>query len=96
MLGNNKQLPAPVDERVGSRVKLFWPGDERWYHGKIDGVRRVYTGGLELHVTYDDGDDHWEKLDAAPFAGGRQCPKKTGNFGEPLAWMPLEAESASE
>ncbi len=56
----------------------------------------MYTGGLELHVTYDDGDDHWEKLDAAPFAGGRQCPKKTGNFGEPLAWMPLEAESGSE
>ena len=35
-------LPAPVDERVGSRVKLFWPGEERWYHGKIDGVRGVY------------------------------------------------------
>ena len=46
---------------LGSRVKVFWTGERRWFFGVVDQTRRE-DGKRIHHVTYEDGDKKWHHL----------------------------------
>ena len=46
---------------LGSRVKVFWTGERRWFFGVVDQSRRE-DGKRIHHVTYEDGDKKWHHL----------------------------------
>lgn len=73
----------PLPER--SEVEIYWPGDGKWYSGKIWG------SGYLVH--YDDGEVAWETDDAnlrlKPVDRRcARCPKVHGHVGRclGLAW----------
>ena len=47
---------------VGSRVRVWWGGDKKWYRGRVT----KYDAALLVHfVSYDDGDKKWHDLNNA-------------------------------
>lgn len=49
---------------LNKKIKVFWPLDESWYHGFVDG----YDGDKNLHhVKYDDRDEEWINLQGERF-----------------------------
>ncbi|KAG7618172.1 Tudor domain [Arabidopsis thaliana x Arabidopsis arenosa] len=49
---------------LNKKIKVFWPLDERWYHGFVDG----FDGDKNLHhVKYDDRDEEWINLQGERF-----------------------------
>ena len=61
--------PAPFvrarrDARVGRWVEVYWPGDERWYRGRVT----TQLGPL-LRVFYDDGEACFHAFRDEPFRG---------------------------
>ncbi|KAF8080571.1 hypothetical protein N665_0934s0012 [Sinapis alba] len=49
---------------LNKKIKVFWPLDERWYDGFVDG----YDGDKNLHhVKYDDRDEEWINLQGERF-----------------------------
>ena len=53
------QLNVPL----GSRVKVFWTGERRWFFGVIDDTRLDADKTRRIHhVTYNDGDRKWHHL----------------------------------
>uniref|UniRef100_A0A0E0M117 DNA mismatch repair protein n=1 Tax=Oryza punctata TaxID=4537 RepID=A0A0E0M117_ORYPU len=51
---------APAAEAVGRRLRVYWPLDDAWYEGKVEG----YDVGSRRHrVMYDDGEE--EEVDLA-------------------------------
>ena len=66
--------PPPVylarrDARVGHWVEVYWPGDERWYRGRVT----TQLGPL-LRVFYDDGEVHFHAFRDEPFRGDGAPP----------------------
>ncbi|GMF45735.1 unnamed protein product [Phytophthora fragariaefolia] len=43
-------------ERVGKRVRVYWPDEEEWFEGTI----QDYDETQGYFVIYDDGDERWE------------------------------------
>ena len=62
---------APRDARVGRWVEVYWPGDERWYRGR---VTTQLCGGPLLRVFYDDGEAHFHAFCDEPFRGDGAPP----------------------
>uniref|UniRef100_A0A1J3IWQ6 Enhancer of polycomb-like protein n=1 Tax=Noccaea caerulescens TaxID=107243 RepID=A0A1J3IWQ6_NOCCA len=59
-------LFSDVDSQwlLNKKIKVFWPLDERWYHGFVDG----YDGDKNLHhIKYDDRDEEWINLQGERF-----------------------------
>ena len=58
---------------VGSRIRVWWEGDEAWYEGT---VTRISAANGKHHIKYDDGDRRserlsectWERLGVQPAA----------------------------
>ncbi|CAN8327033.1 unnamed protein product [Cochlearia groenlandica] len=49
---------------LNKKIKVFWPLDERWYHGFVTG----YDGDKNLHhVKYDDREEEWITLNGERF-----------------------------
>ncbi|XP_019086638.1 PREDICTED: uncharacterized protein LOC104716912 isoform X2 [Camelina sativa] len=49
---------------LNKKIKVFWPLDESWYHGFVDG----FDGDKNLHhVKYDDRDEEWINLQGERF-----------------------------
>ena len=67
--------PAPTlalprrDARVGQWVEVYWPGDERWYRGRVT----TQLGPL-LRVFYDDGEACFHAFRDEPFVGDGAPP----------------------
>ncbi|CAM9635927.1 unnamed protein product, partial [Ectocarpus sp. 8 AP-2014] len=58
-------------EMVGSRVRVYWDGDNEWYSGRI--VRFKSTQRLPYLVRYDeDGSVEWLNLPEQPAIVARQ------------------------
>ena len=55
--------------RVGHWVEVYWPGDERWYRGRVT----TQLGPL-LRVFYDDGEAHFHAFCDEPFRGDGAPP----------------------
>ena len=72
-LRGEPQLAASValprrDARVGRWVEVYWPGDERWYRGRVT----TQVGPSQyplLRVFYDDGEAHFHAFRDEPFRG---------------------------
>ena len=60
---------ARRDARVGRSVEVYWPGDGRWYAGRVTTQR-----GHELRVFYDDGEAHFHAFRDEPFVGDGTPP----------------------
>ena len=60
---------APRDARVGHWVEVYWPGDERWYRGRVT----TQLGPL-LRVFYDDGEACFHAFREEPFVGDGAPP----------------------
>jgi hypothetical protein len=58
------RMNAGRDARVGRWVEVYWPGDERWYRGRVT----TQLGPL-LRVFYDDGEAHFHAFRDEPFRG---------------------------
>ena len=43
---------APTEWKVGDQIQGKWPGDNRWYNGRISKVNDDHT----YNIKYDDGD----------------------------------------
>ncbi|CAH2077183.1 unnamed protein product [Thlaspi arvense] len=59
-------LFSDVDSQwlLNKKIKVFWPLDEIWYDGFVDG----YDGDKNLHhVKYDDRDEEWINLQGERF-----------------------------
>ena len=52
-------MPFPGVALVGSAVRVFWGGDEKWYEGRVDAWDA--RSGTH-HITYTDGDKKWHRL----------------------------------
>ena len=67
--------PAPTlalprrDARVNRWVEVYWPGDERWYRGRVT----TQLGPL-LRVFYDDGEACFHAFRDEPFVGDGTPP----------------------
>jgi hypothetical protein len=49
---------------IGERVRVWWEGDEEWFHGRVVEWNCLKQDGRGMHqVKYDDGDCKWEFLD---------------------------------
>jgi len=57
------------DARVNRWVEVYWPGDERWYRGRVT----TQLGPL-LRVFYDDGEAHLHAFRDEPFVGDGAPP----------------------
>ena len=60
---------ARRDARVGRWVEVYWPGDGRWYRGRVTGQR-----DNELRVFYDDGEACFHAFCDEPFVGDGAPP----------------------
>ncbi|XP_024005910.1 uncharacterized protein LOC18029662 [Eutrema salsugineum] len=59
-------LFSDVDSQwlLNKKIKVFWPLDQIWYHGFVDG----YDGDKNRHhVKYDDRDEEWINLQGERF-----------------------------
>ena len=45
----------------GSRLRVYWTGEKRWFKGVITAVNRE-EGRRIFQITYDDGDVKWHDL----------------------------------
>ncbi|CAJ1972144.1 unnamed protein product [Sphenostylis stenocarpa] len=49
---------------LNRKIKIFWPLDQSWYYGRVDG----YDEGSKLyHIKYDDRDVEWVNLHTERF-----------------------------
>ena len=55
---------ARRDARVGRWVEVYWPGDARWYRGRVTTQR-----DHELRIFYDDGEACFHAFRDEPFVG---------------------------
>ena len=53
---------APEGPAVGSKVKIWWTRESRWFNGVVDDVKTQKNGRMLHHISYDDGDDQWHHL----------------------------------
>ena len=60
---------ARRDARVGRWVEVYWPGDARWYRGRVTTQR-----DHELRVFYDDGEACFHAFRDEPFVGDGTPP----------------------
>ena len=60
---------ARRDARVGRWVEVYWPGDARWYRGRVTTQR-----DHELRVFYDDGEACFHAFRDEPFVGDGAPP----------------------
>lgn len=74
--GRQRGKPKPAessdlsDIKVGSRVEIWWSGDERFYKGTV-----TRAGAQKFFVEYDDGEEEWVSVSQHTFrllAGGEK------------------------
>ena len=70
---NDKSLNGDhwKDVKVGSRIRMYWELDERYYRGYVSGHKK---GTSEFHIKYDDGDEEWRDLKDEVFKIGSPSP----------------------
>ena len=51
-------VPPTDPPVVGSRVRVHWPAEHKWYRGSVATTQKQ-DGRLIFHVVYDDGDEGW-------------------------------------
>lgn len=55
-------IDVPDGPKLGSKVKVWWTGESRWFKGVVDDVKIQKSGRTLHHISYDDGDDQWHHL----------------------------------
>ena len=51
-----------INVPLGSLIKVFWPGERRWFLGLVGKTREDRYGKQVHHISYQDGDTKWHHL----------------------------------
>ena len=81
----------------GSRLRVYWTGEKRWFKGVITAVNRE-EGRRIFQITYDDGDVKWHDL-AEEFwlrLGGDKKAAATGGAAAAKPKPALAAKAAAK
>jgi hypothetical protein len=91
--------------RVGSRVSIYWPAENRFYDGTVTRKHRG-RGRKQFLVEYDDGDTEWANFETSRFRflvgrtneenekNSSEVPEKTEKDESTEAESPNEEEDA--
>ena len=54
---------------MGGRVKVYWDGEDKWFHGTV----QQFCKNKGYRVKYDDGEKHWEPANTVHKLVERTC-----------------------
>lgn len=79
---------------MGSRVRVFWTGERRWFKGVCG--KSTVEGGRTIHkVTYDDGDVKWHDLTEEIWLSEPDAKSKTSKTSKASTSAPAAAASSA-
>lgn len=88
---------ATEGPKLGSKVKVWWTGESRWFKGIVDDVKTQKNGRMLHHISYDDGDDHWHHLPSLHWvAAKRPSAASAAGQGHTSQWASKLASACTK
>ena len=96
-MGDQRDQRGQRESLVDERVRVWWDGDEQWYHGRVVEWSCLKQDGRGMHrVKYDDGELRWEFLDGpnVPVWWEKEIPARPAAEEAAAAVVAAEAAAA--